>query len=104
MLKFKRKEAILKRAYHKMNKKFYSRLSREVKDSYRWRRKIMYIRARRLDIKIRCRSCRIRYIKENSNKMDSIIATILSTIKGYVPIDKFKCVVCKTYMRGGLIF
>lgn len=104
MLKFKRKEAIVKRAYHRMNKKFYSQIPRAVKDSYRWRRKIMYIRARRLDIKIRCRSCRIRYIKENSNKMDSIIATILSTIKGYVPIDKVKCVVCKTYMRGGLIF
>lgn len=103
MLKFKRKVSILKRTYHKMNKKFYSQIPRESKGSYRCR-KIMYIRARRLDIKIRCRSCRIRYIKENSNKMDSIIATILSTIKGYVPIDKFKCVVCKTYMRGGLIF
>lgn len=103
MLKFKRKEVILKRVLHKKNKQFYSQLLRESKAPYRYR-KIMRIRAMRLDIRIRCRSCRIRYIKEHTHKMDSIIATILSTIKGYVPFDKFECVVCKSYMHGGLHF
>ena len=38
MLKFKRKVSILKRTYHKMNKKFYSQIPRESKGSYRCRK------------------------------------------------------------------
>lgn len=94
MLKFKRKEAILKRAYHRMNKKFYSQIPREVKDSYRCR-KIMRIRAKRLDIRIKCYYCRMR------SSADAPSANLYLDVKGYVPVVDF-CGHCGYYMKGGL--
>lgn len=94
MLKFKRKRAMSERVWHKINKYSSRLLPRESKDSYRYR-KVMRVRARRLDIRIRCPSCR------RSHAQDSIAAAIMANYNGYAPFDRFTCAECKGYMRGG---
>ncbi len=91
MLKFKRKRAMLNRVCNKKNK---HSLPGEKRDSYRWR-KVMRVRAMRLDIRIRCPSCR------RSHAQDSIAAAIMANYNGYAPFDRFTCAECKGYMRGG---
>lgn len=93
MLKFKRKKAISGHVFHKMNKYFPFG---EPRDTYRYR-KIMRVRAKRLDIRIRCHSCRI-----NFSYLRMVTADLHLDIKGYKPFDRFTCAECKGYMRGGV--
>lgn len=95
MLKFKRKKAISGRVFHKMNKHFCIRPLGESNDIY-WYRKIMRVRAKRLDIRIKCHSCRI-----NFSYLRMVTSDLHLDIKGYKPFDRFTCAECKGYMRGG---
>ena len=91
MLKFKRKRSMLNRVYNKKNK---HSLPGKKRDSYRWRT-VMRVRAKRLDIRIRCPSCR------RSHAHGSIAAAIMANYNRYAPFNKFVCAECKGYMRGG---
>lgn len=92
MLKFKRKKAILLgHVFHKMNKHFPFG---EPRNTYR-DRKIMRIRAKRLDIRIKCYYCRMR------SSADAPSANLYLDVKGYVPVVDF-CGHCGYYMKGGL--
>ena len=97
MLKFKRKESILKRFHRRINRKYIAQLPRHSRKPY-WCRDIMYIKAMRLDIRIKCHSCRenlsyLRYLgmETSGSHLD---------IKGYIPCGDI-CAECKNYMRGG---
>ena len=98
MDKFKKKESMLKRFYYRRNKFILGQIPRKRKSRYRYRR-IMQIKAMRLDIKIRCHSCRLRHIAEKPSRIFSIIS---SDIEGYMPFDKDICAMCRWYMSGGL--
>ena len=95
MLKFKRKKAISGRVFHKMTKNLFLPLG-ELKDTYPYR-KIMCVRAKRLDIRIKCHSCRM-----NFSYLRMVTSDLHLDIKGYKPFDRFTCGECKGYMRGGL--
>lgn len=92
MLKFKRKRSMLNRVYNKKNK---HSLSGKKRDSYQWRT-VMRVRAKRLDIRIKCHSCRI-----NFSYLRMVTSDLHLDIKGYKPFDRFTCAECKSYMRGG---
>ncbi len=93
MLKFKRKKAISGHVFHKMNKHFPFG---EPRDTYRYR-KIMRVRAKRLDIRIRCYSCRVNI----SQHLGTAAPDLHLDIKGYKPYG-IVCAMCKSYMCGGL--
>lgn len=94
MLKFKRKESILKRFHRRINRKYIARLPRHSRKPYRYR-EIMYIKAMRLDIRIKCHSCR-----ENISYLRMVTPNLHLDIKGYMPYGR-GCAMCKSYMRGG---
>ena len=96
--KFKKRESALKRFYYRRNKLILERSPRKRRRRYRYRR-IMEIKARRLDIRIRCHSCRLRHIAEKPSRIFSIIAL---DIGEYMPFDKDICAMCRWYMGGGL--
>lgn len=93
MLKFKRKKAISGHVFHKMNKHFPFG---EPRDTYRYR-KIMHVRAKRLDIRIRCYSCRINILQH----LGTAAPDLHLDIKGYKPYGII-CAMCKWYMHGGI--
>lgn len=96
MLKFKRKEAILKRFFCRRNKLILKQVPRKRRSRYRYR-KIMRIKAMRLDIRIRCYSCRVNV----SQHLGTAAPDLHLDIKGYKPYG-IVCAMCKSYMCGGL--
>ena len=95
MNKFKKKESILKRAYYRRNKLILKQVPRKRRSRYRYR-KIMGIKAMRLDIRIRCYSCRV-----NISYLRMVTPDLHLDIKGYMPYGSI-CAMCKWYMSGGL--
>lgn len=96
MLKFKRKEAILKRFFYRRDKLILKQVPRKRRSRYRYR-KIMYIKAMRLDIRIRCYSCRVNVLR----RLEAAAPDLHLDIKGYNPYG-IVCAMCKWYMSGGL--
>lgn len=96
MLNFKRKEAILKRFFYRRNKLILKQVPRKRRSRYRYR-KIMHIKAMRLDIRIRCYSCRVNV----SQHLGTVTPDLYLNIKGYMPYGTI-CAMCKWYMHGGI--
>lgn len=96
MNKFKKKESILKRFYYRRNKLILKQVPRKRRSRYRYR-KIMHIKAMRLDIRIRCYSCRVNILQH----LGTAAPDLHLDIKGYKPYG-IVCSMCKWYMSGGL--
>lgn len=95
MNKFKKKESAEKRFYYRRNRLILKQVPRKRRSGYRYRR-IMGIKAKRLDIRIRCHSCRI-----NFSYLRIVTPDLHLDIKGYAPYGDV-CAMCKWYMSGGL--
>lgn len=96
MLKFKKKESVLKRFYYRRDQLILRQIPRKRRSRYRYRR-IMKIKAMRLDIKIRCYFCRLNI----SRRLGMAAPDLYLDIKGYKPYGII-CAMCKWYMSGGL--
>lgn len=95
MNKFKKKESALKRFYYRGNQLILRQVPRKRRSPYRYRG-IMRIKAMRLDIRIRCHSCRV-----NISFLRMVTPDLHLDIKGYKPYGA-SCAMCRWYMRGGL--
>lgn len=96
MNKFKKKESAEKRFYYRRNKLILRQVPRKRRKHYRYR-DIMHIKAMRLDIRIRCYSCRVNI----SQHLGAAAPDLHLGIKGYKPYG-IVCAMCKWYMRGGI--
>lgn len=96
MNKFKKKESAEKRFYYRRNKFILRQVPKKRRNSYRYR-KIMHIKAMRLDIRIRCYSCRVNVLQH----LGTAAPDLYLDIKGYKPYGTV-CAMCKWYMSGGL--
>lgn len=96
MNKFKKKESAEKRFYYRRNRLILKQVPRKRRSGYRYRR-MMGIKAMRLDIKIRCYSCRVNVLQHLGTEAPDLHLDI----KGYKPYG-LVCAMCKWYMRSGL--
>lgn len=92
MIKLKKRESVKKRFYHRRNM-IFGEIPEELRNSYRYR-KIMHIKAMRVDIRIKCHSCRV-----NVSYLRMVTPDLHLDIKGYMPYG-YNCTTCQWYMSG----